>query len=438
MKRQPNILFCTHTSPDYMPPAELSSRQIVAGPNMPDKKSGMGRVMSINTAETYDVAALINRLPTDQKPDLLVVLKDSFPGHMPANLANVTCRKILYIADTHHGFMPLCQMFDYVSKEKFDRYAIAHTPHHFHWFRQLVDKPLSIQLNLSARDFGKPNFSSQRAADIYFVGQITEYHRWRKILVDRIQADNVPFKMERCAASVAATNYGRHQLCLNTSNGDWTMRVFEVLSAGGCLLTNKLSNPTGFADVFKDGEDVIIYDSEDDLIEKSRYYLAKPDVCLNIARAGHAKYKQHFNENLRKQHFLEFAFSADTDVVHMPNDELLPKRVLLYEQLQELQRAVLAKHIVLSPQLPSVCADDVSDLMMLSRSDAVVDPNQTCQVMMAGEVAALHFSTPLPNFIYVFDADNLDDATHQILAAKGYEQSQSTLFAHPGFFERQV
>jgi hypothetical protein len=32
-----NILYSTHTSPDYMPPLAVSERQIIVGPNYPDR-----------------------------------------------------------------------------------------------------------------------------------------------------------------------------------------------------------------------------------------------------------------------------------------------------------------------------------------------------------------------------------------------------------------
>jgi hypothetical protein len=176
MKRQPNILFCTHTSPSYMPAAELSTRQIVAGPNMTDKKSGIGRIMSIKTPREYDVAELVARLPADQKPELVVVLFDAFQNSVPRNLAKLNCRRLLYLADTHHGVAPLCTAFGYIQQEKFDRYAIAHDPQHLHWFVKLGVQPISVQLNISACDVVKPRFATERKPAIFFVGQTAAVH----------------------------------------------------------------------------------------------------------------------------------------------------------------------------------------------------------------------------------------------------------------------
>jgi hypothetical protein len=454
MKRQPNILFCTHTSPGYMPVAELSSRQIVAGPDMPNKKSGMGRIMSIQTEPTFDVAALIQTLPSDQKPDLVVVLRDAFMWFMPTNLQNVTCRKLLYIADSHHGSMPLCNLFDYIAREKFDRYAIAHTPHHCHWFREAGAAPLAIHLNLNARDYIKPSFSNNRQPGIYFVGQLTQWHAWRKKLIDRIVAQNFPFKMEAITAQQAAQNYARHQLCLNTSNGDWNMRFFEVLSAGGCLLTDRISETSGYAEYFKDGEDLVFYNNEQDLVEKAAYYLARPDLCLSIARCGHAKYKQHFSENIRKQSFLEYAFSTDDEAARLASvsaaidprssnltpdkAQALPSRVLAYEHIQDLQRTDSIDDVVLSPLTPQFFADDISDLMRVKISNEVTNPARTCLVLQNEEVAhyMAKLEQPKPKYIFVLPGTELSNELKQSLALCGYGAAKDAIFSHPGFLAR--
>src|ERR1700751_1627622 len=102
-----NILYSTHTAPNYIPPLLISDRQIIVGPNYPDVKEG-GRHRSIRVAPgRYDLGALVASLPEDQKPQLTVVLIDSFQGCVPENLSAVPGRKLLLIADTHHGDAPL-------------------------------------------------------------------------------------------------------------------------------------------------------------------------------------------------------------------------------------------------------------------------------------------------------------------------------------------
>jgi Glycosyl transferases group 1 len=439
-----------------MPAAELSARQVVVGPNMPDKRSSMGRVMSIKTPMQYDLAKLIASLPNEQKPDLVVVLIDSSRNSLPANLKNVNCRKVLYIADTHHGSVPLCCTLDYMTQEKFDRYAIAHDPHHLHWFVEAGIAPLSIQLNLSARDIARPIFPNSREPTILFVGQIAHVHTWRSRLLERLKIENLSLNLQRLPASYAAKYYDTHQLSLNTSNGDWTMRFFEVLSGGGCLLTDRISQSTGYGEYFRDGEDLIFYDNENDLIEKAKYYLARPDLCLAIARSGHAKYKEHFSEDKRKQRFLEFAFSSDTDAEtsasrsrsadprcasFTPADTaLLTHRVLAYEQMQELQRFNDVREVVLSAQTPEIFASDLSDLMRLKITRDIAQPDQSCYIVQEHEVDALlqNSNVQMPKYIYIAQTTPIAKSTQSNLKNWGYETPQDLMTTHEGIFRRRI
>lgn len=126
-----------------MPPLEVSYRQIIVGPNYPDRIEG-GRVRSLKTAHgRYDLGALVSSLPADQKPELTLVLADAFQQCLPENLAAVPGRKVLLAADTHHGQNPLQKLLAYTRQESFDRIAVIHDPHHF-----LVTDRLSPQSGL--------------------------------------------------------------------------------------------------------------------------------------------------------------------------------------------------------------------------------------------------------------------------------------------------
>jgi hypothetical protein len=434
-----------------MPPAELSPRQIVAGPNMPDVVSDRGHVVSIRTDHEFDVAELIAGLPEDQQPDLVVVLFDAFRFAVARNLEAVTCRRLLYLADTHHGFEPLSSAFAYIEREPFDRYALAHDPHHLHWFVERGIAPFSVQLNVSARDVIEPTFSPGRAPGIVFVGQASLVHTWRKNLLARLEADGLPVHRPVVPAHEAATLYDTHQLCLNTSNGDWTMRFFEVLSAGGCLLTDRISSATGCAEYFHDGRDVIYFDDADDLIDKARFHLARPELCLRIARNGHAVYRKHFAEHHRTQRFLEFAFATDDHAAaiaarHQTTDPRcaaappvgpmgLRTRVAAYEQLQELQRADLISHVHLSPGTPESVARDLSDLMRLAVTRNATEPATTCMIVQGSEVLDLFAdATDVPRFLYLMDDNPPNVLVTALLRLRGYTTPTDLMTRHVGLF----
>ncbi len=62
-----------------------------------------------------------------------------------------------------------------------------------------------------------------------------------------------------------------------------TMRVFDILAAGGFLLTESNS---ALANIFEDGQHLAFYDSQEDLGDKISEWVARPDERIAIARAG--------------------------------------------------------------------------------------------------------------------------------------------------------
>jgi hypothetical protein len=401
------------------------------------------------------VPSLIARLPEAQKPDLVVVLIDAFLTSVPKGLSKVACRKIAYIADTHHGVTPFCRLFAYLQQEPFDRYAMAHDPHHLHWFHEAGFGPIANHLNVSARDTFKPNFSARRERRIGFVGQTLGLHQYRGKLIAEMEKAGLPFYRIKVQAPEAAKVYATSQLTFNTCNGDVNMRVFEAMAVGACLVTDKLSNATGLNAIFRDGEHYITYGSAAELLEKMNYYIDRPEDCLAIARRGHEAYKQHFAEGLRKQRFLEFAFSNDTQAralaaesqlidgrnaaISPEGTALLQERVLVYEQMQELQSQRLIDHVCLSLSTAGYFASDLSDLVYLSVDRKYDRGALTCCVLQADELAAFVTAhrQDLPDFLFLRPGGEPQPAERVLMVGYGYETFTMGLTTHPGCYQRQ-
>ncbi len=64
------------------------------------------------------------------------------------------------------------------------------------------------------------------------------------------------------------------------------LRTFDVISAGGFLLTDYRP---AIADVFEIGKDVAVYDGIDDLVDKAKYYISHDNERERIAASGFAK-----------------------------------------------------------------------------------------------------------------------------------------------------
>jgi spore maturation protein CgeB len=63
-------------------------------------------------------------------------------------------------------------------------------------------------------------------------------------------------------------------------------RAFDIMGSGGFLLSNYQSD---FLDFFTPGEDFVCYESKDDLLDKTDYYLTHEDERAAIAKNGHDK-----------------------------------------------------------------------------------------------------------------------------------------------------
>ena len=84
------------------------------------------------------------------------------------------------------------------------------------------------------------------------------------------------------------------------------LRVFDVLGCGGFLLSNYQPE---LADYFTIGEDLDIYTSKEDLLEKVEYYLSHEKEWKEIAANGQNKIRQCHTFHQRMAEMIDIAFS---------------------------------------------------------------------------------------------------------------------------------
>jgi Glycosyl transferases group 1/SEC-C motif len=374
-----NVLYSTHNAPNYIPPLLISERQIIIGPNYPDASEG-GQIRSIRVAPgRYDLGALIPSLPKDQKPELTVVLIDSFQNCVPENLAGVPGRKLLLVADTHHGEAPLQKCLAYARQQPFDRIAVIHDPHHLHWFTEAQIAPTIYIPNVNVAYFPQP-FNEHRQPHIVFVGLTDQWHLRRCRLLQIVQEAGLPLIVQQVAAPAAAGMYASSQITFNCSlNGDLNMRVFEVIAAGGFLITDRLSPQSGLEHLFQRDEHYVDYENEYDLIAKLRHYLARPRECLKIGRTGQQAYVKNHQPAQRIRDLLAFAFGDEAMSPARDQRALagsngfghnLDERVRLYETCQNLSLRNERLLLVVDAALGGRAIADLVDLPRLKISVA--------------------------------------------------------------------
>lgn len=351
-----NVLFATGSPAGYMLPPVLSDRQVNCGPDWLDQRTPDGRVRSLVTpVGRYDLAAVATKLPANQQPDVVVCLVDASWRNMPSNLAAFACPKILLIADTHHMNSPLVGTMRYMASEPFDRCILLYDRHHaafFHaaGFRNLFWLP-GLTFPHGDAAVHAARVRGNRASRIAFVGQAGKHHPRRARLLDALTARQLPVVAKGMSQAEALGFYGSSLLGFNASlNGDFNLRILEIMSVGGALLTDSLAPESGFDRFFADRRDCLLYRSPEELAERAAHALAHPAETRAIGAAGASWFDKNYNEARRRELFRavafdgvaapEFAFSPQetTRVFFGGDTDRLLESLVVYEGIQEIHR----------------------------------------------------------------------------------------------------
>lgn len=81
------------------------------------------------------------------------------------------------------------------------------------------------------------------------------------------------------------------------------LRAFDIMGAGGFLLTNFQSD---FMGLFVPEEDFVYYDSREDLMNKIEYYLSHEEERAQIAKNGHKKIAENHTYEHRVEEMLSY------------------------------------------------------------------------------------------------------------------------------------
>lgn len=85
-----------------------------------------------------------------------------------------------------------------------------------------------------------------------------------------------------------------------------SLRIWDVLGCEGFLLTNYQND---LLQHFTPGEHLDIYTSEEELRDKTAYYLAHPDITKEIAHSGYEYVKNHHTYKIRCNELIRTAFA---------------------------------------------------------------------------------------------------------------------------------
>lgn len=138
--------------------------------------------------------------------------------------------------------------------------------------------------------------------DVCFVGRIAPGPRQE--LLSRISHEFPRSFIGECFFDEYAQTCSASSIGFNRSvKNDVNMRVFETLACGPLLVTNDLAE-NGQNDLFQPDEHLVTYATEDELVDKLRFYLREESSRRRIARAGHAEALSRHTYHHRMQQLL--------------------------------------------------------------------------------------------------------------------------------------
>lgn len=146
-------------------------------------------------------------------------------------------------------------------------------------------------------------YESPKLFDIGFIGSMdsryVERVRLLKILSEKHDVIAINIKFNNMSKI-----YSQSKIGFNKSlKGDLNMRVFEIMSSGTMLLTDKINN--GLNDLFEDKKHLVTYENEEELDELVQYYLENEDEREKIAREGQKEVHEKHTYRHRAEQILK-------------------------------------------------------------------------------------------------------------------------------------
>jgi hypothetical protein len=196
-------------------------------------------------------------------------------------------------------------------------------------------------------------------------------------MLEQLQGAGLPVVAGRATRAQSAVLYGRCQVSFNASlNGDLNMRVLEVLSAGGCLLTDRLSPVSGMRHILEEGREYLAYGDGDELLAQARRLLGDPAHAAAVAQAGHRRYMAELRQDHQIARLLAWAAGAEISPLHRAVDDprvlrepgapKLTGRMRVYENVQETHRRQENPRVRIQADLPEDSVLDLADLPRLT------------------------------------------------------------------------
>jgi glycosyltransferase involved in cell wall biosynthesis len=235
-----------------------------------------------------------------QSPDCYLSL-DVGERFFPPGVEDLPIPTACWLGDVHLGRWreDVAQFFDVIFVPHLDYVAR---------YREVVGHEQVYWLPLYVPDLVRPVPQLERIYEVGFVGSNARPHR-RTPRAQRLRLLGQHFRMNDRSVPVdhagLARVYSQSKIVVNiTINGDINLRLFEGTACGALLLTDSRAN--GIEQLFDLGHEVIVYDSDSDLLDKVNYYRAHDAERQQIAEAGQQRCLRDHTFIRRAEQLLEY------------------------------------------------------------------------------------------------------------------------------------
>ncbi|MGQ0627566.1 MAG: glycosyltransferase [Phycisphaerales bacterium] len=321
----------------------------------------------------YDAEKLVASLPSERRPDLIVTRIDATLRCAPVNVAALGIPSVLVVGDTHHQSTPIRTCLAYAMTNPHDLVIGEFNRQHLHFFQEAGVRNVRWLPSFTLSPCERIRATSP-VHQCGFAGQAGPSHPYRFSVLSDLERRGVSVKRLLGTRDQAADLYAQSNCTLNVSlNGDFNLRVFETMAAGGTLVTDRLTPESGLDKLFKEGTDLVTFGHPSELPGIIERLAQSPQEAVRIARSGTERYRAlHTPHHRRRQLFdllrngqEEPAFSLHAPVRPpgaTPMGDILELRIGLYELVQELHRMSAELHLLYWPSIDTRFATDMLDL----------------------------------------------------------------------------
>ena len=374
----------------------------------------------------FDIGRILEKLPSKWHPKLIHVtssLARIKNGPIPTGFQNLNCPSVLKLYDSHYPNRQIQTLIEYAKAVNCKYNYVIYDRHHLHFYKEaglprLFWMPSSLSIPVIS-DIISPVPPGEKLYDVIFCGSIGNNHPYRARLLNLLQKSGINVTITRRSYRESLQAYAESKIVFNCSmNGDLNRRVFEVLMVGGFLLTDRLSPASALSSLFQEGVHLECYGSEQELLDKVKYYLAHPERAAEIARQGHEKFMSRYHPNILQEKFYSFVVKQqpipelfllkdDNKLANISNiseyTKTLQYKIKIYELFQEIHRGNSKVSLLYYQGKNSALVSDLRGLPRL-------------------QITLVNSAEEMSNHYQMFDVVMLDSPPHQYFLKDLLEQ----------------